>query len=783
MYRSLLGVRSGFTQILRLSFICFVLLTVVSGFHLATVARSESPLLESQLLKDKTFVVWCSPANYQQQGGSVLTLETNHSGEFDAIVFGEIMPAKWMAGSEFHLRTEKQQNDYPIETAGPEKYVQLAVVYQGRQVTLYRNSQLYAQYTTDKDPPSFGSDANVLFGRRYVGAAEEHAYFSGKILDARIYPVALPQKAIAALKPGKHDAALRPWAWWAFGESGMQEWTGRFAKIREVGKANISDGALQLGPNDWVMASQGNPAQEFKKDANQVAPSVPETARALREKFLADPTRPGYHFVIPEGRGIPGDPNGSFYANGRYHLMYLYRRDTDADKTFCWGHASTRDLLHWRLHEDAIGKGPQDKGGFSGGAFIDDDGTAYLSYWIFGNTKGIGIYKSTGDRHFDRWSLMSYPAIESTEWGITETTDQQGNKVVYGTADPSNIWKKDGKYYMLTGNILVLDKYGREPDSPLQFQGDRVYLFESPDLHDWKYRGVFYERNPDWTDQSEDNMCPVFLPLPSSPDGGPASDKHLMLFISHNRGCQYFIGHYDQVKDRFLPEKHGRMSWVDNAFFAPESVLGPDGRQIMWAWLLDNPPADDSVRGWTGVYGLPRSLWLDPTGHLGIRPIEELKKLRYNHQQFAPVQLVGGESKKLDVVPGDMCELEIVIHPGQGAKQFGLEVRASPDGQDGTRLYYDRQAKELVMDMSRSSHADFSKVERAPFELGEDEPLRLRVFLDKPVVEIYANDRQSIARRVYPFRWDSQDIKLFSTGGPVNFSSIDAWEMMPSNPF
>jgi beta-fructofuranosidase len=59
-----------------------------------------------------------------------------------------------------------------------------------------------------------------------------------------------------------------------------------------------------------------------------------EHARLLREKFLNDPERPGYHFVCPEDYGVPGDPNGAFYARGRYHLMYLYER---RGGSFCWG--------------------------------------------------------------------------------------------------------------------------------------------------------------------------------------------------------------------------------------------------------------------------------------------------------------------------------------------------------------------------------------------------------------------------------------------------------------
>jgi len=124
----------------------------------------------------------------------------------------------------------------------------------------------------------------------------------------------------------------------------------------------------------------------------------------------------------------------------------------------------------------------------------------------------------------------------------------------------------------------------------------------SDDLKKWEYVHELYKSDRKWTEKTEDNMCPSFLPLPSSPDGGEPSGKYLLLFISHNKGCQYYVGSYRN--DRFYPDNHGRMTWVDNAYFAPEALIDGDGRQIMWAWIFDDRP--DSLKnfyGWTGTYG------------------------------------------------------------------------------------------------------------------------------------------------------------------------------------
>jgi beta-fructofuranosidase len=393
--------------------------------------------------------------------------------------------------------------------------------------------------------------------------------------------------------------------------------------------------------------------------------------------------------------------------------------------------------------------------------------------------KGIGLAKSRGPG-FDSWAkLEANPVIKSTEWGITEAKDADGKTFLYGSADPSNIWKKDGKYYMLTGSLLVLNKIGRAENAPLSEQGDRLYLSVSDDLKHWKYLGVFYQRKPEWTDRSEDNMCPSFLPLPSSPDGGKPSAKHLLLFISHNKGCQYYVGDYKD--DRFFPDNHGRMTWVDNTYFAPEALIDGQGRQIMWVWLLDNP-GGEKEKGWSGVYGLPRSLWLGDDGTLRMQPVKELETLRCHEQSWNGFALADGQAKTLDGVCGDSCEINAEIDVAN-AQRCGLKVRASNGGEEETILYYDAAAKELVFDATHSGGDGRKVVERAPFALKAGEPLKLRVFVDKSVVEIYANDRQAIGRRVYPVRNDSLGVSLFANGGTAQVKAVKAWEMMPSNPY
>lgn len=507
-----------------------------------------------------------------------------------------------------------------------------------------------------------------------------------------------------------------------------------------------------------------------------------ESSRILREKFLADPARPGYHFAIPEDLGVPGDVNCCFYARGRYHLMYLYESRTDS---FRYGHMSSIDLVHWRSHPDTLMPDELDGGIFSGGAFVDDDGTCYMSFWALprkdGGQGGIRLAKSC-DRNYEVWEKFEDYVLECTESGVHETVDEDGKPLYLGCADPSNIWKKDGKYYMEHGNLSVLLKFKvggfgeqRDPSTmhevPAEVKGDWVDLFESDDLHNWRYLHRFYERKADdsWTDWNEDDMCPVFLPLPASEDGGADSGKYLQLFISHNKGCQYYIGTYDTDADKFYPEVHGRMTWKDNTFFAPEALKAPDGRVIMWAWLTDDPVGegeDFQTRGWSGVYGMPRSLWLKEDGTLGIAPIKEMQMLRYNH------------TEKLSELDPTSCEISLSFDVEKDGK-CGMYVYKSPDGSEYTKVYYDDAAKELVMDLEHSGKGSRMIIERAPFELTPGEKLELDIFLDKAVVEIYANKRQAICRRAYTTSPESIGMEVLAEGAVM--TNLEAWDMMPSN--
>jgi beta-fructofuranosidase len=225
------------------------------------------------------------------------------------------------------------------------------------------------------------------------------------------------------------------------------------------------------------------------------------------------------------------------------------------------------------------------------------------------------------------------------------------------------------------------------------------------------------------------------------------------------------------------------MSWVDNSFFAPESLLDDQGRRIMWAWIFDQPGFKMRTDyGWSGTLSLPRVLSLAADGTLRMNPPAEIERLRYNARQRANLTVKADADLALEGFDGNSLELHLEMDTRQ-ATRCGLKVGCSPDGAEQTLVYYDATDKMLKADTTRSSLGDGPKsVEAGPFALQNGERLQMRVFVDKSVVEVFANGRQAVMRRMYPSRSDSVGVRLFAHGGDAQVALVQAWDMAASNP-
>ena len=500
------------------------------------------------------------------------------------------------------------------------------------------------------------------------------------------------------------------------------------------------------------------------------------SARELREKLLGDPQRPRYHFLPPAA--WMNDVNGTLFWRGRYHLFYQHNPLGAYWHLMHWGHASSTDLVHWVHHPIALAPtpdGPDREGCFSGNAVIHD-GVPTLVY--HGTPDGTCLATPEDDELL-RWRKHpANPVIRVPRGGEPE----HGRYQVY---DPW-AWQDGGCWYVLCG--------GHEAA-----RGDTAYLFRSTDLVHWEYRHPFYRSDGRWTELGEDCAVPCFFPL---------GERHVLLFVSHKYGAQYYVGRYRD--ERFEPEQHGRMNWAGGQLIAPMTLRDPHGRQLFFGWVCEAiHNCSSRAAGWAGVMTLPRELSLDEKGRLGVEPVPELQVLRLGHSQRQPFRLEADEELTLDEVHGDGLELAVEMR-SHHARRFGVKVRCSPDGAEETVIAFSPHRGTLSVDTRRSSlrqdvvqpwpcpwgvmypnplerrvlpfHAEpvdieHVAVQEAPLELDAEEPLRLRVFLDRSVLEVFANGRQCVTQRLYPSRDDSVGVRLFAHGAAAEVRSLEAWEM------
>jgi beta-fructofuranosidase len=178
---------------------------------------------------------------------------------------------------------------------------------------------------------------------------------------------------------------------------------------------------------------------------------------------------------------------------------------------------------------------------------------------------------------------------------------------------------------------------------------------------------------------------------------------------------------------------------------------------------------------------LPRILSLSMTGELQIMPAEELEVLRTNHRQFSDLIVSASQDLEMENTTGDSLEIHAIMDP-QGAKGCGLKLRCSPDGKEETLIVYRPEDNLLSIDAGQSStNPDVvdKKEEIGPLTIPEREMLNLRIFLDRSVVEVFANNRQCLTKRIYPSRPDSLGVRLIAEGGNARLISLDVWDMRP----
>ncbi|OUU10071.1 MAG: hypothetical protein CBB94_06035 [Gammaproteobacteria bacterium TMED34] len=156
-----------------------------------------------------------------------------------------------------------------------------------------------------------------------------------------------------------------------------------------------------------------------------------------------------------------------------------------------------------------------------------------------------------------------------------------------------------------------------------------------------------------------------------------------------------------------------------------------------------------------------------------------------NHTLLSGLTVPADRDRAIPEVSGDSLEIYLDVESGE-ARYFGVKVGVASKNAanvEETVIGYDASAGVIRLDARRSGSVEKSEnVDAGPLRLRPGESLKLRVFIDKSVVEVFANQRQAVARIIYPSK-GSVGVSLFAEGGNAKVHSLNAWQLSPSNPY
>jgi sucrose-6-phosphate hydrolase SacC (GH32 family) len=501
---------------------------------------------------------------------------------------------------------------------------------------------------------------------------------------------------------------------------------GRVEVCNDIGLAN--------GQPDWwapmdVSPWRGNkltlqvdrlPEDSAALSAIQQGDSILSADTLYRERL-----RGQFHFS--PRRGWNNDPNGLVFFNGEYHLFFQHNPYGWAWGNMHWGHAVSRDLVHWeelgdKLHPDPLG--PM----FSGSAVVDWNNTSGLG--APGRPPLVLIYTAAGD--------PTVQCIASSTDG-RQFTKYPGNPVLKqitgGNRDPKVMWHAPTRQWVM---VLYVG-----------FPGDKhtTHFFTSPNLRDWALASI--------TEGSTGGNylfeCPDFFELPVD---GDAARKRWVLFAANS---EYGVGTFDGA--RFTAEQSRLPGHRGRGFYAAQTfsdIPSQDGRRILIGWFQTETKGMPFNQSMT----MPLELKLAATGEgprLTFTPVRELEALRAKSHRLGAVRIEPGGANPAAGVHAELIELRAEFEPGD-AREVVFSVR-------GATITYVAATQELVVNDQRAP---------APLRNGKQ---RLIVYCDRTGLEVFASDGLTYVPMPFQPAADNRALSVEARGGRVSLDSLDVHEL------
>ncbi|MBO9617852.1 MAG: glycoside hydrolase family 32 protein [Niabella sp.] len=437
--------------------------------------------------------------------------------------------------------------------------------------------------------------------------------------------------------------------------------------------------------------------------------------------------RPQFHFT--PHKGWMNDPNGMVYFNGKYHLFFQHNPDSTVWGPMHWGHAVSRDLVHWEelpiaLYPDSLGTI------FSGSAVIDSANTAG-----FGKNAMVAIYtnhnatlEKTGSDKFQNQSI-AYSPDEGSSWIKYKKNPVLLNPGIRDFRDPKVFWYRPGKKWILTLATL-----------------DHITFYSSPDLKHWTEESRFGKNLgahggvwecPDLF-ALDDHGHPVWVLIvnlnPGGPNGGSAT--------------QYFTGSFDGHS--FTPDD-ARIKWLD---YGPDEYAGitwsgTGDRKIFLGWMSNWQYANRvPTQNWRSAMTLPRDLSIKKINdqyRIASLPVKEFSKTLHPVQQLSN-RIVKNDLDLKSVTEGTF-QLDL-----EGLSRTDFTIELSNTEGNKLAIGFDKKANRYFIDRTHSGSTDFSEVfagKHVAPRLSSSQFINLKMIVDVASVELFADNGLTVMTSIF----------------------------------
>lgn len=479
-------------------------------------------------------------------------------------------------------------------------------------------------------------------------------------------------------------------------------------------------------------------------------------------KLYREQHRPQFHFS-PHANWM-NDPNGMVFYDGVYHLFYQYFPDGNVWGPMHWGHASSRDLVHWQhlpiaLYPDSLGFI------FSGSAVVDKSNSSGLGSSSAPPLVAIFTYHAADREKAGASDYQSQGIAYSVDGGNT-WTKYQGNPVIANQGvkdfrDPKVFWHEPSEKWVM---ILAAK--------------DRVELWGSANLKEWKKLSDF---GSEYGAHGGVWECPDLVKL--KVEG--SSEERWMMIVSLNPGgpnggsaTQYFTGEFDGVN--FKPDQaENDVSWLD---YGPDNYAGvtwsnaPDDRHIFLGWMSNWLYAEKvPTTVWRSAMTLPRELSLTNTGERYLvksRLSPEIETILSGESRFTSVKI--GDSTRLD---GSLVASRALLSGVIEARDFSFRF----SNKRGEELItgYDATTKRYFIDRSKAGKNDFSDLFRenifAP-RFSNEGTVRFTIAVDVSSIEVFYDDGLTVMTATYFPDEPLTDLTLSSRSN-ANLDSLSMWQV------